>query len=1063
MMKIYRSLLWFASVLLILLSANDVLAQRVVTGKVQDAERNGIPGVNVIKRGTTLGTVTDGNGGFSIQANDDDVLVISFIGYQPQEIRVGSQTTITVTLKEDISTLGEVVVIGYGSQKKSDLTGAVGSVGEDKLRNSIVTNIDQALQGRIAGVQVTSNSGAPGGATSIRIRGSSSITGTNEPLYVIDGIQFQGEGSESSSFDWAGGANGQRRVNPLSTINPADIVSIDVLKDASATAIYGSRGANGVIIITTRRGKSGAAEITLNSYYGVQSLQKERKLKMMNLHDYADYRVQIASELDNVELNPRHLDKSLLGKGTDWQDEVFRSAAIQSHQLSVNGGSEKTQYAVSAGYFNQDGIVIGSNLDRYSVRINLDNQVNDWFKLGGSFAFNKTDEVITLNDGGDGVISQALVTPPDVPVKDIYGNYAGPSNSSAELGSNPVALALLRNNKLNRQRTMANIFGDVKLPVKGLTLRSEIGFDNSHSLNRAFLPTYKWGVIENSLSRLLQREENSFYWIVKNYLTYDVKVGSHGIVVMAGAEAQKSEWEGSSVTKFNLRTNNLPVLSQGDQDGSRIDGWKDASSLASYFGRINYSYADRYLVTFTLRSDGSSKFGPNNRWALFPSTSVAWRVINENFMPKTDVLSDLKIRFGIGEVGNQEIGNYAFGSALRTINTGFGTAYLNSRYQNVDLKWEATVQKNIGLDVSFLNGRIDITGELYHKTTDGLLLEVPVPEYLGGNGGPSSPYVNTGKIENKGLELALISKNVMTDKFSWTTNLNFTLNRNKVLELPNTISRGLYWYSEFQTASRTMALQPIGVFYGYETEGLFTSIDDIEKHAVQVPSASDGNMNYVHYRDGVWIGDVKFKDRNGDGVINTEDQTIIGNPNPKFQYSISNTFNFKGIDLSIDLYGVYGGDILNYNRIRIEGQVSPFNNQAASVANRARTERIDPAGTLFDPNNVRMVNPTTNIQRFSTNDVNRNNRMSDRLIEDGSYLRIQNITLGYTIPTNIAKLVHLQRARVYVSGQNVWMFTNYTGYDPEIGAFNQNSLQQNIDMGRYPQPRTITFGASLTF
>jgi TonB-linked SusC/RagA family outer membrane protein len=574
MKKFYRSLIRSATVLLLLTITLSATAQKqVVTGKITDVEGSPIPGVNVILKGTTTGTATDGNGNFSIEAAEDDILQISFIGFTPQEIRVGSRTRLDVRMEEDVATLQEVVVVGYGEVRKSDLTGAVGSVSEEKLRKSIVTNIDQALQGRIAGVHVTNNSGAPGGAASIRIRGNSSITGSNEPLYVIDGIQIQGDGNTVAGFDWAGGANGQNRVNPLSTINPSDIVSIEVLKDASATAIYGSRAANGVIIVTTKRGKAGHADITYNGYYGIQELPNERKLKMMNLREYADYQNQIAREVDGINVNPRYLDPTILGEGTDWQDEIFESAPMQNHQLSVSGGNEKSQYAISAGYFSQDGIIIGSGFDRYSARVNLDNRVNDWFKIGTSVAYSRTDETITLNDGGDGVISQALVTPPSVPVRDIDGNFAGPTQGTAELGSNPVGLALLRNNELNRQRVMANLFTEIRLPVKGLTLRTEIGFDDNHSLNKAFIPTYQWGVLTNSLSRLRQREESSFYWILKNFATYDQKfAGGHGLTAMIGTEAQKSQWEGSEVTKLNLATNNLPVLSQGDQAGSNITG-----------------------------------------------------------------------------------------------------------------------------------------------------------------------------------------------------------------------------------------------------------------------------------------------------------------------------------------------------------------------------------------------------------------------------------------------------------------------------------------------------------
>jgi TonB-dependent starch-binding outer membrane protein SusC len=1069
MSKIYRGFPKVASVFLLLLISFAATAQsKVISGTITDVQGSPMPGVNVVIKGTTTGATTNINGVYTLEATDDAVLVVSFIGFKTQEIRVGNLTKIDLKLEEDVATLEEIVVVGYGTQKKSDLTGAVGQVSEDKLKNSVVTNIDQALQGRIAGVQITNNSGAPGGAVSIRIRGNSSITGSNEPLYVIDGIQFQGDGNTVAGFDWAGGANGQNRVNPLSTINPADIVSIEVLKDASASAIYGSRAANGVVIITTRRGKAGQANITYDGYYGLQTLP--RKISMMNLRQYAAYQVQINNEVDGLTLNERYLDPSILGEGTDWQDEVFREAPMQSHQLSVSGGNENSTYAISGGFFTQDGIIIGSGFDRYSIRANLDNKVNNWFKIGTSIGFTKTDETITLNDGGDGVISQALVTPPDIPVRDLDGNLAGPTQGTAELGSNPVGLALLRNNILGRQRLMANIYSEIKLPVKGMVLRSEIGIDNNHSINRAFIPTYQWGVLTNSLSRLRQREENSFYWILKNYLTYDFKLeGGHGFIAMLGTEAQKSSWEGSEVTKLNLATNNLPVLSQGDQAGSAINGWKDASSLASYFGRVNYNYNERYLLTFTLRADGSSKFGPNNRWGVFPSASFKWRVMNESFMPQSNMLTDLNVRLGYGEVGNQAIPNYSFGSALNTVNTAFGTGYRSARISNPDLKWEATVQRNIGVDMSLWSGRADLTLDLYQKDTRDMLLQIPIPNYLGGSGGPSSPYVNTGKMENKGIELGLNTRNMDRGSFQWSSDVTFTLNRNKVIDLERNFTRNLYWYSEFQTATNTVEGRPIGSFYGYEVVGYFKDQADILNSPVQVKQdgsetgENPNGVNYMHQRDGIWVGDLKFKDQNGDGVINPADQVFIGNPQPKFTYGINNRFNYKDFELSVFLTGVYGGEILNYSRVRIEGQISPFNNQASTVADRAQVALIDENGSKTDPANVYLANPDAKVPRFSTNDVNRNNRMSDRFIEDGTYLRIQNVTLAYNVPQRWTRKVAMQRARVYMNVQNLYVFTNYTGIDPEIGSFNQGPLLQNVDMGRYPQPRIYTVGGVITF
>ena len=1041
----------------------EAIAQRQVTGTVMDASTGEtLPGVNVVIKGTRTGAITDLDGNFRLEVpGPDAVLEFRFIGYLPEEVPVGNSSDITVTLKTDVKQLEEVVVVGYGTQKKSDLTGAVSSVSGEQLRNTVSTNIDQALQGRVPGVQVTQNSGAPGGAASIRIRGTNSITGSNEPLYVVDGIQFSGSAGSTSGFDWAGGAGGQTRVaSPLAQISPSDIVSIEVLKDASATAIYGSRAANGVVIITTKRGKAGDAKISYNGYYAVQQLPK--KLDMMSLPEYAEYQVDVTSQLQGVTVNERFLDPSLLGPGTDWQDEIFRDAGMQSHQLSVTGGNEKTQYALMGGFFTQDGIIIGSGFDRFTTRLNIDSQVKEWIKVGASLSFANTDEKITLNDGGDGVISQALQMPPSVPVRDMDGNIAGPTEGSAAISANPVGLALLRNNTLVRQNLSANFYGDVRL-LESLSFRSEIAFSNGHGLSKAFVPTYTWGVISNPTSQLMQREENNFFWILKNYLTYTEDFGVHNITAMVGTEAQRSEWEGSTVYKINFASNDFPVLSQGQNSDIPTNGWLGASTLASYFGRFNYNYADRYLATLTLRADGSSKFGPNNRWGYFPSAAIKWRVANENFMPESNVLTDLSFRAGYGEVGNQEIPNYAYGSTLNSLNSFFGTAYMNSRIANPNVQWESTAQYNVGMDVSLWKNRVTVIVDAYKKFTKGMLLQVAMPNYLGGGGGGiGAPFANVGRLENKGIEVSVNTVNIDTEDFGWSTDFNFTMNRNKITELDRAYTRNLYWYAGFDDVTRTFVGNPVGMFWGYEMDGIFTTVEEIRNHAVQV--AEDGTVseenpngtNYIHERDGIWPGDVKFRDINGDGVINSDDKTIIGNPNPDFNFGFNNNFTYKNFDLTVYVLGAQGADIFNFSKVRNEQMESVYNNQSVNVANRARVA-LNEAGEPY------VVNPETNIPRFSQLDVNANDRMSSRWIEDGSYIRIQNISLAYTLPRELTQRVRVERLRVYANAQNVYTFTDYSGYDPEIGAFNQDALRQNIDMGRYPTPRIFTVGLDLDF
>ena len=1054
---------WIGLLFLVLFTTNLQAQTRTISGMITDAENEPLIGATILAKNSGRGAATDIDGKFSLLVETGEIITISYTGYTDKIIEITAANNYPIILEVTAQLMEEIVVVGYGKQKKKDVTGAVSSVSSEDLKATVVTNLDQALQGRVSGVQVTQNSGQPGGAASIRIRGANSITGSSEPLYVIDGIPFQGDGASVAGFDWAGGAGGQSRVSPLSTINPNDILSIDILKDASATAIYGARAANGVILITTNRGENGTSKVSYNGYYALQSLPK--KLGTMDLPQYAVYNSEVAQDL-NQQPNPRFLDPSLLGPGTNWQDEVFRNAGMSSHQLSLSGGNKKTTYAISGGYFQQDGIVIGSDFERYTTRLNLDNQVRDWLKVGGSLAYANTNETITLNDGGDGVIMQALVMPPSISVRDFNGELAGPTTNTSDISANPVGLALLRNNTLKRQRLTANFYGDLEI-FKGLSFRSEIGFDNNHSTNKAFLPTFKWGVLQNNQNQLRQRNEENFFWIWKNFLTYTKKIGSnHHINALLGSEAQASNWNGTSITKQNFATNDIQVLSEGDDETSSTTAWEGGSSLASYFGRFNYSYADKYLATLTLRRDGSSKFGPENRYGYFPSGSFAWRVSQEPFMKNIKAIYDLKLRLGYGEVGNQAIGDYLFGSPLATVNTPFGTGYRQLQIPNPELKWETTKQFNAGIDLSLYQGRIDFTLDVYQKYTSDMLLQLSIPSYLGGTNynDISAPFANVGRLDNKGIDVSITTRNMVKKKFAWTTDLNFSLNRNKVVELDDDARiywRNLYWYSQFQTATRTGVGQPIGLFYGYETDGLFQDQEDILNHAVQVNDGSD--QNFIDKTQGVWVGDIKFKDLDGDGMITTKDQTIIGNPNPDFTFGLNNEFEIGPIGLTVYLHGSYGADILNYSRVILEGQTGVFNNQSSAVNDRAQIGLKDAAGSSIDPANVVLTNPEATIPRPTTTDINGNNRASDRWIEDGSFLRIQNVRLSYTLPAVFTQKYKVERLKVYVNAQNLYTITGYSGYDPEIGAFNQDPLLQNVDLGRYPTPRLITFGVDVDF
>lgn len=1070
MKKIYRSLIKSASVFLFLLAAMTAYAQKhVVTGTITDEGNGPMPGVNVIVKGTTIGTASDGNGEFSIEAGDDEILVISFIGYATQEIRVGAQTKIDIKLLEDVATLGEVVVVGYGTQKKSDITGAISSVSGENLRGSITASVDQALQGRVAGVQVTQNTGQPGGVVSIRIRGTNSLTQSSEPLYVIDGIQVSGNGQGIAGFDWQGGAGGQQGAasNPLAAINPADIESIEVLKDASAAAIYGSRAANGVVIITTKRGKKGEATISYNGFYAVQEVYKT--FDMMDLPAYAEYNNEIAQEVSSITANPQFADPSLLGPGTDWQDAIFQVAPMQSHNLTATGGNDNTQYMVSGGYFKQDGIIIGSKFDRFNMRLNLDSKVKERIKVGTSMSFARKNETITLSDGGDGVISQAAQMAPHIPVRNFDGTFAGPGlqEGSAQVGNNPVALALVRNNTVLNNRFMVNLYGDAEI-IKGLNFRSEFGIDVGNTVNKAFLPTYEWGErTRNLTSQLAYRSDINFNWLWKNYVTYNKNFGSHDLTAMAGIEAQKSQYEGITAYKINL-PNDLPVMNQGEVSNILNGGYQGWNSLHSQFARLNYGYADRYLLTATIRRDGSSRFGPNKRWGWFPSVALAWRVSNEAFFGQSDVFSNVKLRAGWGMVGNQEGPNGAFTASLTSRPSYFGPSTMNSAYSNPFVQWESTSSANLGLDLELFSGRVNVAVDAYNKVTDNLLLRVALPATFGDL--VQGPFANVGSLENKGIEVAVNTVNIDNGKFKWTTDANLSVNRNKITDIGGTpLTRALYWYAGFQTAARTDIGYPVGQFYGYVMEGIFKSKEEILNHAVQIPSDGDATVNKVERTTGVWLGDIKWKDISGpqgvpDGVIDNADQTIIGDPNPDFTFGFNNSFSYGPFSLDVFMTGSIGGDILNYSRARNEQMTALFDNQSVTVQNRARTRLIEGTGTdINNIDHVELINPDTNIPRFDNGVENDNHIMSSRWIEDGTYVRIQNVRLAYTLPSTLTRKVGISRVQVYSNVQNVATFTNYTGLDPQIGAFNQSALMQNVDMGRYPSPRVYTFGVNLDF
>jgi TonB-linked SusC/RagA family outer membrane protein len=1024
--------------------------ERMVSGTVTDANDGSvIPGANIIIQGETRGTITDIEGNYQLEVNSDDVLVFSFIGYKTLEIPVGDQRTLDVQMEPDFQLMDEVVVVGYGTMKRSDLTGSVTSVNQEDLQASVSTSIDQALQGRAAGVQVTKTSGQPGGGVSVRIRGASSIGGTNEPLYVIDGIPVSGDATGlNMGFAWAGGGSGQSTANVLSTINPNDIVSVEILKDASATAIYGSRAANGVVLISTRRGEAGKAKVEYNGYVGLQEMPKT--IDVLNLREYAEYNNELSYE-NNLSPNPLFADPSILGDGTNWQEEIFDLALMHNHDLSVSGGNDKSTYAMSIGYMDQEGIVIGSGFDRLSTRINAESKSFDWLTIGGNMSLGQTNETVTLNDDDRGVVSLALIQRPEVPVKLPDGSWGGPQEGQAAL-TNPVAMAQIRDNNLKRIRFMSNVHADVTL-MDGLVFKTQFGSDMSFVNNYGFNPTYEFGTIVNELNQSRRNFANNKSWIFSNFLTYnkDFVNGNIQTQTMLGAESQESNWEGLMGMRSNFISNDIQELNAGDASTASNGQYKGSNALESYFGRLNITLFDRFLLTGTFRADGSSNFAPTNKWGYFPSMALAWKISNESFIKNVDAISSLRLRLGYGEVGNQDIGGYTYGAALTNYKTKWGPGLLPSRYANPDVKWETTASYNLGLDLSMFNNRIELIGDVYLKQTNDLLMPLTLPLYMG-TSSISAPTANVGAMENKGLELTLNTVNTV-GAFKWTTGLTFTLNRNELTELyekGNVIDRNVQW---FDHATRSVVGRPLGQFYGYVADGVFADAEEIRNHASQ---GSIGKNN------GVWPGDLKFKDLNNDDVIDENDRTFIGNPEPDFTLGLNNNFKFKNFDLTLYLLSSFGNDVLNYTRTMTEAMGNYFN-QSKVVNDRARLGLLDPDGSNTDVDNVYVINPNTTVPRATHVDPNDNSRISTRFIEDGSYVKIKNLSLGYTMPQSVLSVLNVSNLRFYVNIQNLYTFTDYSGFDPEVGPYNQDPLLNGIDNGNYPSPRIYTFGVNVGF
>jgi TonB-linked SusC/RagA family outer membrane protein len=1056
--------------------------QRTVTGKVLDETDAALPGASVVVKGTTIGTATDLNGNFSFQVPADaTTLVVSFIGMDTQEVPV-TGGPMTIIMKMSAEEVDAVVVVGYGTARKSELTGASVSVTGEQLSAAMTANLDQALQGRAAGVTAVYTSGQPGSAMSIRIRGQGSLRAdASEPLYVIDGVPVQNvsqSGHDIGLGDRLGNGSVQA-FSGLSGINPADILTMEILKDASATAIYGSRGANGVVLITTKSGRTGEARFTYEGYYGLQD--QVARLDVMNLREFAQYSIDWAAETAARDPRVEYQDPSILGKGTDWQNELYRVAPMMNHQISASGGDQKIRYYVSGGYFTQDGTMIGTDFNRYSGRVNLDSDLKKWLKLGAKVMFSRTNEHLALNNSTEGIISIAMQTTPDVPVKNPDGSWAGLLYEGAPSVINPIAKALDETNILKKNLLNANFYTDLTF-FKGLTLRTELGGELGASNAYHFTPTYQYGSLINNTNTVRRQYNQNFFWQLKNYLTYYTELGSHNITLMTGQEVSEWRYEYLSGTSSGLSSNDIQSPGLGDPTSMQIGSGHGSGAMASFFARANYSYADRYYLTYTFRYDGSSNFGPKNRWAPFHAVSGSWRLSQEQFMQSQDAVSDFKIRAGWGQTGNQDIGGYRWGAAIGKMPSNLGMGFRQTNIANPYITWEKQEQINVGLDLGFLQNRITLVVDAYLKTSTAMLMDMQLPSYMGTSGNVSirlnPPMGNFGKIENRGLEFSLGTRPVV-GKFKYENDLQVTFNKNKLLGLTGTPAAHIEGYGQWtDLVSLTEIGQPLYTFYGYQVVGIFQDKDDILNSPHQKAFPADGNFK----RSTVWPGDLKFADLSGpegtpDGVIDEFDRTAIGSPLPKFTFGFNNIFTYQGFELSVYLNGSYGNKLMNYVGRTLTSMTSGWSNQLSTAVDRAKLEPIDPnktypfvnaAGTTVnnwwdDIDNVRVSNPGTDIPRAVAGDPNENTRISDRYIEDGSYLRVKNLSLAYNIPGAAIRRLGVNNIKVYLNLQNMWTLTRYTGLDPEVGASQTNDNVFGLDNGRYPAARVYTFGLNFAF
>ncbi|MGF6929119.1 TonB-linked SusC/RagA family outer membrane protein [Chitinophaga sp. W2I13] len=973
-----------------------------VRGKVTDADGKPVPGVSVSVPGTKQGTVTNDSGDFILSVLPTATLHFSMIGYKATDVAVNGRKTITVVITMENTALSDFIVVGYGTQRRGDVTGAIASVNTKTLEGTPIRSVDQALQGRVAGVTFVQNSGMPGAGSSIRVRGGNSINGSNEPLYVIDGVPvFADQGSDGTS------------LNPLNSISPTDIASIEILKDASATAIYGSRGGNGVVLITTSRGQRGDSRVTFDSYYGSQQVLK--KYSLLNAAQFE----QLANEASVAENGPELYDLSKTPATTDWQDAIFRTAPIQSYSLSFSGGDPKTRFLVTANYFDQQGIVRASDLKRYSLRANLDKDIRDNVKLGSSLTISN----VRTNRVNSSSLFTMATTAPNLPIYQPDGSYTEVNNQGAPF-DNPVALIENYKNYNNVYRTLGNVYASIDI-IKGLTFKTLWGADVSFARNDTYLPQAVYSGSQLGGNAAVSTNQ-TFTWLNENTLNYTMNRDGHQLNLLGGFTQQSSSYQslGAEAQGFlndNLGTNALGNAASVQPSSSSIARW----ALLSYLGRINYSFRNKYLLTLTGRYDGSSRFGKNNRFGFFPSAAVGWKLDQEPFIRDLHVFSNLKLRVSHGLTGNQDgIGNYPSLDLMGKANYSIGGVNVigltPSQVGNPDLRWESTAQSDIGLEFGFFDNRLTFITDVYYKKTSDLLLYVKIPT----TSGFSTSLQNRGQVENKGIEFTVNATPLEKD-LRWETGFNISFNRNKVLDLAG--AERLFAGQGPNQSTIVQVGQPLGTFFGFASDGIFKSKEEVDASAQKTAKP----------------GDIRFMDVNGDKKINDDDRVLLGNAQPKFSFGFSNTFSLKGFDLMVLLQGVYGNKLYNVNTSTLEN-LTGLQNQSTTTLNRWTPE-----------------NTNTNIPRATT--VKPTARSWDRMVEDGSYMRVKTVQLGYNLPQANLQRIKLAALKVYVNVQNLFTITNYSGLDPEVSRYGSDNVSPGFDSGAYPNARTISFGINASF